>query len=151
MFDLKITVIATAAALVIGGIGGWTANGWRLNGKIDQMIAKHSQDLSKATEAALNESLRLQKLKDEALDEANKLAQKNANAAANARAELNRVRKQLANSVTIGSATCASTRDYASTLALVFGECATRLTEVAKDADGHASDSRTFQRAWPRK
>ena len=151
MFDLKITVIATAAALVIGGIGGWTANGWRLNGKIDQMIAKHSQDLSKATEAALNESLRLQKLKDEALDEANKLAQKNANAAANARAELNRVRKQLANSVTIGSATCASTRDYASTLAFVFGECASRLTEVAKDADGHAADSRTFQRAWPRK
>ena len=151
MFDLKTTVIATAAALVIGGIAGWTANGWRLNGKIDQMIAKHSQDLSKATEAALNETLRLQKLKDDALDEANKLAQKNANAAANARAELNRVRKQLANSVTIGSATCASTRDYANTLSIVFGECATRLTEVAKDADGHAADSRTFQRAWPRK
>ncbi len=151
MFDLKTTVIATAAALVIGGIGGWTANGWRLNGKIDQMIAKHRQDLSKATEAALNESLRLQKLKDEALDEANKIAQKNANAAASARAELDRVRKQLANSITIGSATCASTRNYASTLAVVFGECASRLTEVAKDADGHAADSRTFQRAWPRK
>jgi len=134
MFDIKTTVIATATALVIGGVAGWTANGWRLNGKIDQMIARHSQDLSKATEAALTETVRLQKVKDDALEEANKLAQKNANAAANARAELDRVRKQLASSVTIGSSTCASTRNYASTLSTVFGECAARLTEVAKDA-----------------
>jgi hypothetical protein len=97
------------------------------------------------------ESARLQKLKDEALDEANKIAQKNANSATNARAELDRVRKQLASSLTISSSTCASTRSYADTLSLVFGECATRLTEVAKDADGHAADSRTYQRAWPRK
>ena len=96
------------------------------------------------------ESARLQKLKDEALDEANRIAQKNANSAANARAELDRVRKQLASSVTIGSSTCASTRDYASTLAVIFGECSTRLVEVAKDADGHAADSRTYQRAWPK-
>jgi hypothetical protein len=151
MLDFKTTVIAAAAALVIGSIGGWTANGWRLNGKIDQMIARHSLDLSKATEAALAETVRLQKVKDDALEEANKLAQKNANAAASARSELSRVRKQLASSLTISSATCASTRSYADTLSVVFGECATRLTEVAKDADGHAADSRTFQRAWPRK
>jgi hypothetical protein len=151
MLDFKTTVIASVAALVIGALGGWTANGWRLNGKIDQMIARHSLDLSKATEAALAETVRLQKVKDDALEEANKLAQKNANAAASARSELSRVRKQLANSVTIGSATCASTRSYADTLSVVFGECATRLVEVAKDADGHAADSRTFQRAWPRK
>ena len=96
------------------------------------------------------ESARLQKLKDEALDEANKIAQKNASAAANARSELDRVRKQLASSVTIGSAPCASTRNYAETLAVVFGECATRLFEMAKDADGHALDSRTYQQAFPR-
>jgi hypothetical protein len=151
MLDFKTTVIASVAALVIGGAAGWTANGWRLNGKIDQMIARHSLDLSKATEAALAETVRLQKVKDDALEEANKLAQKNANAAASARSELSRVRKQLASSLTISSATCASTRSYADTLSVVFGECATRLTEVAKDADGHAADSRTFQRAWPRK
>ncbi len=96
------------------------------------------------------ESARLQKLKDEALNEANKIAQKNAQSAASARAELDRVRRQLASSVTIGSSTCASTRNYASTLSVVFGECAARLVEVAKDADGHAADSRTFQRAWPK-
>ena len=96
------------------------------------------------------ESARLQKLKDEALDEANKTAQRNANAAANARSELDRVRKQLASSVTISNATCASTRDYAATLAVIFGECATRIGELAKEADGHALDSRTYQQAFPR-
>lgn len=149
--NLNLTVIATAVAAVIAFGAGWTANGWRLNGRIDQMIARHSLNLSKATEAALAETVRLQKVKDDALEEANKTAQKNANAAASARAELSRVRKQLASSVTIGSSTCASTRAYADTLVDVFGECAARLFEVAKEADGHAADSRTFQRAWPRK
>lgn len=151
MIPIQTTLIAAAASLAIGLAAGWTANGWRLNGKIDQIIAKHSLDLSKATEAAMNESIRLQKLKDDALNEANKIAQKNAADAANARTQLDRVRKQLASSVTIGSATCASTRNYAGTLADVFGECAARLTEVAKDADGHALDSRTCHNAFPRK
>jgi hypothetical protein len=151
MLSFKITVIAAAAAFVIGGLSGWTANGWRLNARIDQMIARHSIDLSKATEAAMVETARLQKLKDDALDEANKIAKKNANAAASARSELDRVRKQLANSVTIGSSTCASTRNYADTLSTVFGDCAARLTEMAKDADGHAADSRTCHNAFPRK
>jgi len=96
------------------------------------------------------ESARLQQVKDEALNEANKTAQKNANAAASARTELDRVRRQLANSASIANATCASTRNYATTLATVFSECSTRLTEVAKDADGHAADSRTYQQSFPR-
>jgi hypothetical protein len=150
MIPIQTTLIAAAASLAIGLTTGWTANGWRLNGRIDQMIARHSQDLSMATEAAMVESTRLQKLKDEALDEANKTAQRNANAAANARSELDRVRKQLASSVTIGSSTCASTRNYAETLAVIFGECATRLFEMAKEADGHALDSRTYQQAFPK-
>ena len=150
MIPIQTTLIAAAVSLVIGLTTGWTANGWRLNGRIDQMIARHSLDLSKATEAALIESTRLQRQKDEAINEANKTAQRNANAASNARSELDRVRKQLANSVTIGSSTCTSARNYADTLATVFGECAARLTEVAKDADGHALDSRTCQQSFPR-
>lgn len=97
------------------------------------------------------ESARLQKLKDEALDEANRVAQKNALAATAARTELDRLRRQLANSATIASATCASTRNHAAALATVFSECAGVLSEVAKDADGHAADSRTLQQSWPRK
>jgi hypothetical protein len=147
---MQTTLIAAAVSLAIGLGAGWTANGWRLNAKIDRMVAEQSQALAEAGKNAMLESARLQKLKDDALNEANRTAQKNALAATAARTELERVRRQLANSVTIGSSTCASTRNYASTLALVFGECATRLTEVAKDADGHAADSRAHQQSWPR-
>jgi hypothetical protein len=150
MIPIQTTLIASAASLAIGLATGWTANGWRLNGKIDRLMAEHSQALAEAGKNAMLESARLQKLKDEALDEANKTAQRNANAAANARSELDRVRKQLASSVTISNATCASTRDYAATLAVIFGECATRIGELAKEADGHALDSRTYQQAFPR-
>lgn len=138
------------ASIVISATIGWTMNGWRLNGKIDRMIAEHSQALATAGQNAMIEAARLQKQKDEALDEANKIAQRNANAAASARTELDRLRRQLANAPSLSSATCASTRDYAATLATVFGECATRIGEMAKDADGHAADSRTLERAWPK-
>ena len=137
-------------AAVIAFGGGWVTNGWRLNGKIDRMIAEHSQALATAGQNAMNEAARLQKLKDEALDEANKTAQRNATAAAAARTELERLRRQLASTPSLSSATCASTRDYAATLATVFGECATRIGEMAKDADGHAADSATLERAWPK-
>jgi hypothetical protein len=136
---------------VIGLAAGWTANGWRLNGKIDRMNADASQALVEAGKNAMLESARLQKLKDEALDEANKIAQKNAADATRARTELERVRRELANRATIGNASCASTRDYAATLAVIFGECATRIGEMAEAADGHALDSRTLQQSWPRK
>jgi hypothetical protein len=143
-------VIATAIAAVIAFGAGWTANGWRLNGKIDRMVAEYSQAMAQAGQNAMLESARLQKLKDEALNEANKIAQANAKSAASARSELDRLRRQLASSNDLSAATCASTRQYATTLATVFGECSTRLTEVAKDADGHAVDSRTLEKAWPK-
>lgn len=137
-------------AAVIAFGGGWVTNGWRLNGKIDRMMAEHSQALATAGQNAMLEAARLQKQKDEALDEANKIAQRNAQAAADARTQLDRLRRQLANAPSLSSSTCASTRDYAATLATVFGECATRIGEMAKDADGHAADSRTLEKAWPK-
>jgi hypothetical protein len=151
MIPIQTTLIAAAASLAIGLGAGWAANGWRLNGKIDRMNADASQALVEAGKNAMLESARLQKLKDEALDEANKIAQKNAADATRARTELERVRRELANRATIGNASCASTRDYAATLAVIFGECATRIGEMAEAADGHALDSRTLQQSWPRK
>jgi len=150
MLDMKTTLIATVTSLAIGTLAGWTANGWRLNGKISLMIAEQSQALAEAGKNAMLESARLQKLKDEALNEANRTAQKNAVAAANARTELDRLRRQLANSASLANATCTSTRNHAATLSAVFGECASRLSEVAKDADGHAADSRALQQSWPK-
>lgn len=96
------------------------------------------------------ESARLQKLKDEALNEANRIAQQNAKAATNARTELDRLRRQLASTADLSTSTCPSARNYAATLATVFGECATRIGELAEKADGHALDSRTLNGAFPK-
>ena len=150
MLDLKTMAIAAASTLIVGIAAGWTTNGWRLNGQIDRLKADYSQALATAGQNAMNEAVRLQKQKDEAINEANKIAQRNAQAAVDARTQLDRLRRQLANAPSLSSATCTSTRDYAATLATVFGECATRIGEMAKDADGHAADSRTLERAWPK-
>ena len=150
MLDMKAIIMATAGALIIGVAAGWTTNGWRLTGQIDRLKADHSQALAIAGQNAMKESARLQKLKDDALNEANKIAQRNAQAAASARSELDRVRKQLANANDLSSATCPSVRDYATTLATVFGECATRIGELAEKADGHSLDSRTLEGAFPK-
>lgn len=147
---LNTQIIVYAASVFISAAIGWTANDWRLNGKIDRMIAEHSQAMVVAGQNAMLESARLQKLKDEALDEANKIAQRNAKAAADARIELDRLRKHLTNNASLSTATCASTRNYAETLAVVFGECATRISELAEKADGHSADSTTLERAWPK-
>lgn len=144
------TIIIYAVSIAVAAAGGWTMNGWRLNGKIDRMVAEHSQAMAQAGQNAMLEAARLQKLKDEALNEANRIAQQNAKAAAAARTELDRLRRQLANANDLSTATCPSTRDYAATLATVFGECATRIGELAEKADGHAVDSRTLEGAWPK-
>lgn len=150
MIPIQTTLIAAGASLAIGLLSGWTANGWRLNGKIDRMMAEYSQAMAQAGQNAMNEAARLQKLKDEALNEANRIAQKNALAASAARSELERLRRELANANDLSTATCPSTRDYAATLATVFGECATRIGELAEKADGHAVDSRTLEGAFPK-
>ena len=144
------TVIICTVAIAVATSAGWVANGWRLNGKIDRMMAEYSQAMAQAGQNAMRESARLQKLKDEALNEANRIAQVNAKAAAAARTELDRLRRQLANATDLSTATCPSTRDYAATLATVFGECATRIGELAEKADGHAADSRTLEGAFPK-
>jgi hypothetical protein len=114
------------------------------------MVSEYSQAIATAGQNAMLEAARLQKLKDEALNEANKIAQQNAKAATAARAELDRLRRQLASANDLSTASCPSTRDYAATLATVFGECATRIGELAEKADGHALDSRTLNGAFPK-
>lgn len=148
MFDLKNTLIAAAVA-VLTGIAGWTANGWRLNAKIDRIHAEHAQDLTKANADALAKYTDMERKKQEVLNEANKQAQRNARAADAARTELERLRQQIA-SGSVSTATCGSVRNYATTLQAVFGECAARLEWLAKEADGHALDSRTLNGAWPK-
>lgn len=148
---IKLTLIAAAGAGLIGSVAGWKANGMIMQTKIDGMVARHSDALAKANADALAKYTAMERKKQEAVDEANRIAQKNAAAAAAARADSDRLRDSLSTaSAGVSTATLASLRNYTTTVNLIFAECVREIEGLAKAADGHALDSRTLIEAWPR-
>lgn len=138
-----------AGALAVGLLTGWTANGWRLNGKIDSMVLEHTQALQVATEQAAKETARMQGEKDEAVQKAAALAQRNKADAAAARSERDRLRDELvASRSSFADATLPSLVDHARTLSVVFEQCTREYSELAEKADGHATDAQSLFNAW---
>jgi hypothetical protein len=138
-----------AGALAVGLLTGWTANGWRLNGKIDEMVLEHTQAVQVATQAALDETTRMQREKDNAVAKAQEQAKSNAAAANAARLERDGLRDDLAASrTTFSDSTLTSLAAYTSTLSVVFEQCTREYLELAAKADGHALDTTTLFTAW---
>jgi septal ring factor EnvC (AmiA/AmiB activator) len=138
-----------AGAIGVGLLTGWTANGWRLNGKIDEMVLEHTQAVQVATQKALDETNRMQREKDDAVAKAQAQAKANAAAADAARAERDGLRDDLAASrTTFADSTHASLAAYADTLSVVFEQCTKEYSDVAAKADGHAADASTLFNAW---
>jgi hypothetical protein len=138
-----------AGALAVGLLTGWTANGWRLNSKIDQMVLEHTQAVQVATQAALDETTRMQREKDNAVAQAQAQAKSNAAAADSARAERDGLRDDLtASRTTFADSSHTSLAAYASTLSVVFEQCTREYLELAAKADGHALDTTTLFTAW---
>jgi len=138
-----------AGALAVGLLTGWTANGWRLNGKIDEMVLEHTQAVQVATQKALDETTRMQGEKDAAIKKAMAQSQRNMADASAARNERDRLRDDLvASRSAIANATDTSIAEYASTLSVVFEQCTREYLTVAEKADGHATDSQSLFTAW---
>jgi hypothetical protein len=138
-----------AGALAVGLLTGWTANGWRLNGKIDEMVLGHTQAVQLATQKALDETNRMQREKDDAVAKAQAQAKSNAAAADAARRERDGLRDDLAASrTTFADSTHTSLAAYADTLSVVFEQCTKEYSDVAAKADGHAADTATLFNAW---
>jgi hypothetical protein len=138
-----------AGALAVGLLTGWTANGWRLNSKIDGMVLEHTQAVQLATQKALDETTRMQREKDNAIAQAQAQAKSNAAAANSARAERDGLRDDLAASrTTFADSTHTSLAAYADTLSVVFEQCTKEYSDVAAKADGHALDTTTLFNAW---
>jgi septal ring factor EnvC (AmiA/AmiB activator) len=143
------TPYIAAGALAVGLLTGWTANGWRLNGKIDEMVLEHTQAVQVATQKALDETNRMQREKDDAVAKAQAQAKSNAAAADAARAERDGLRDDLAASrTTFADSTHASLAAYADTLSVVFEQCTKEYSDVAAKADGHSADANTLFTAW---
>jgi hypothetical protein len=138
-----------AGAIGVGLLTGWTANGWRLNGKIDEMVLEHTQAVQVATQKALDETTRMQREKDNAVAKAQAQAKSNAAAADAARAERDGLRDDLAASrTTFADSSHTSLAAYADTLSVVFEQCTKEYSELASKADGHAADTSTLFNAW---
>jgi hypothetical protein len=138
-----------AGAIGVGLLTGWTANGWRLNGKIDEMVLEHTRAVQVATQKALDETNRMQREKDDAVAKAQAQAKSNAAAADAARLERDGLRDDLAASrTTFANSTHTSLAAYADTLSVVFEQCTKEYSDVAAKADGHAADTSTLFNAW---
>jgi hypothetical protein len=139
-----VGLVATAFA------AGFITQGWRKDAVISEMVAAQSAAVAAATTEVMNDNVRLQKKKDDALVQANIKAKQNADAAAAAKSQLDWVRDYNQRSAAaINTSTCPSVRDYASTANTVFGECTIALEEMARKADGHALDANTLIKSWP--
>lgn len=128
---------------------GWFVQGWRMDAQLNELKATHATEISVSLAKAQEETNRLQRIKDEALERANALAQVNAAAADSARNELGRLRQQIATERRkLDTASRQSLTNYTATLQTVFGECSAEVERLAKAADGHALDARTLKEAW---
>lgn len=140
-------------AIVCAALFGWGGiNAYRVSAaKTDlaELKEKYTQDLFVAQEKAAEQTKEMQEKKDAAIAEAEKRAADNKVAAGRARTELDRLRRTVASASTSTDPACKAIADRAAALGDVFGECAGELTEVARAADAHASDLRTFQESWP--
>jgi hypothetical protein len=91
----------------------------------------------------------MQREKDDAIAKAQETAKRNADAAAAARRERDRLRDQLNTSAAyFAAATHSTVVDYATALTAVFEHCTAEYLNMAEKADGHALDAATLYNGW---
>ena len=149
VLTLSLLAAALASALSAGGAWIWQANAY--TAKIAAMEKAQAEQTATAVKKALDDTVKLQRKKDAALKAAEVRAAALRAAAAGAAAESDSLRAQLAEArVQLSSATCSSITRYADTVSQLFDQCQGQLVTLARQADGHALDSRTLLESWPK-
>ena len=142
-----------ATAIVAGALafgGGWKVQAWRYDAQIATTASQHATALASANQKALDDTIKMQRTKDDAIKAAEQRAAQNAAAAAAARRTADGLRAQLASANShLANATHATCTQYASTAAELLAQCAEEVTDLAAKADGHANDAAACRAAWP--
>jgi len=142
---------AGIAGAILAGVLAWQVQAWRYDAQIAGIKAQHATALASANQKALDDTIKMQRAKDEAIKAAEQRAKTQAANAANARADADRLRAQLDGvPARLASATDGAVREYASAASVVFARCVGAYQELAGVADGHAADVRLMQEAWPK-
>ena len=148
---LYIKTAIVASIFMIGAASGYIAQDWRYGKQIAGIQAQHATALASANQKALDDTIKMQRAKDEAIKAAEQRAKTQAANAANARADADRLRAQLDGvPARLASATDGAVREYASAASVVFARCVGAYQELAGVADGHAADVRLMREAWPK-
>ena len=142
-----------ATAIVAGALafgGGWKVQAWRYDAQIAGMQAQHATALASANQKALDDTIKMQRAKDEAIKAAEQRAAKNAAAADSARRAADSLRSTLysfrASLPGLAQPAAAVAADSAAEL---FGACVEEYRSVAESADRHAADAVMLIEAWP--
>lgn len=146
------TYVATAivaGALAFGG--GWKVQAWRYDARIADTAAQHATALANAHQKALDDTIRMQRTKDDAIKAAEQRAAKNAAAADSARRAADSLRSTLYSfRSSLPGLTKPAAAVTADTAAELLGACAAEYQDVAAAADRINSDRQTLIEAWPR-
>lgn len=143
-----------ATAIVAGALAfgaGWQTQEWRYGKQIADISQKHAIALASANQKALDDTIKMQRTKDEAIAKAEQRAAKNAAAADSASRTADSLRSTLYSfRASLPGLAQPAAAVAADTAAELFGQCAGTLADVAAKADAHASDSLMLLEAWPR-
>lgn len=143
-------VAAAIGGAVLAGVLSWQVQGWRLGEQIAQKDAAHASAVASANQAALRLTEIYRENADAALRKAEARSAQNKRDADSLHSELDRLRSDLATVPgRIRNATREAVDQYAAAATVVFEQCTARYAELAKVADGHASDVQTLMDAWP--
>ena len=144
-------LIAIGAALALAFGAGWAAQGWRMGAEYAALEALHATRLAHVQETALAEYARLERVKDDAIRQAEIEAEKNAAAAATAARAADRLRGDVANlRARIAAAPRPTVDQYAATAGELLGACAAEYQWMAEQADQHLVNERLLIGAWPK-
>lgn len=136
---------------VLVGLGVYFFKDARHDAAVAKLQKDHATAVTKAVEEARADEQRYRKGVENALAQAQKRLVSERAAADRARLERDGLRHELAASRDkIPDATRDSLNQYAATLSGLFDQCAASYSDLARQAQGHASDVRTLTDAWPK-
>lgn len=149
---LYIKTAIVASIFMIGAASGYIAQGWRYDAQIAGIQAQHATALASANQKALDDTIKMQRTKDDAIAKAEQRAAQNAAAAGAARRTADGLRDTLYEfRASLPNASTGALIARADSAAELLGACVSEYRGVAESADRHAADAVMLLDAWPSK
>lgn len=146
-----VKIAAAAGVLALACVATWQWTSARYEAKIATMQAQASRDLAKAHEEAKRQYAAMEKTKDAAIARHLQDAEKHKAAADAARADADRMRRNLDRvPARIADATRAAVDEFATVAGGLLSECTAEYQAMAAEADRNAANARLMFNAWPR-